>query len=77
MKIRIYVSKNKDKIAGDKKPDLRVALMKPNGEKIEFIECGGLWKSKTSAGYSGEIDTEAVPYKKEVKQEADNSEIPF
>ena len=79
MKIRIYVGKNKDKVAGDKRPDLRVAIMKTKEDgKVEFIECGGLWKSQTSSGYSGEIDTEAVPYKKkEVAKEIEPEDIPF
>lgn len=74
MKIRLYIGKNKDK-KEDKHPDLKVALMisKADG-KIEFIPCGALWKSKRSSGYSGEIDTEAKPYKKEEKKPEEDTE---
>lgn len=76
-KYRIYIGKNKDK-KEDRHPDLKVALMitKEDG-KIEFIPCGALWKSKTSSGYSGEIDTEAKPYKKEEKVVEESQEISF
>ena len=76
MKIKIYLGKNKDKTA-DKHPDLKIAIMKQEGEKTVFIPAGALWKSKNGSGYVGEIDTEAQPFKKEEKKETDNSEIPF
>ena len=81
-KLRIYIGKNKNKTT-DKHPDLKVSIIKTivgvNGaeDKNEFIDAGALWKSKNGSGYIGEIDTEAVPYRKEEKKEADNSEIPF
>lgn len=61
--VKIYVSKN-DKKTKDTQPDLRVALMKENGDRTEFVEIGGLWKSKSGKGYSGKIDLEAKPFQK-------------
>ena len=74
MKYQLYIGKNKFK-KDEKHPDLKVALVTKNGDKLEFKEIGGLWKK--NQGYMGWIDTEAVPYKKEAKQEAQESEIPF
>jgi hypothetical protein len=77
MIIKIYLGKNKDKTA-EKHPDLKIAIMKKEGEKTVFIPAGALWKSKNGSGYVGELDTEAVPYKKpETKPEVQSEDIPF
>ena len=76
MKLKIFLGKNKNKTA-DKHPDLKIAIMKQEGEKTVFIEAGALWKSKNGSGYVGEIDTDAQPFKKEEKQVEDSDSIPF
>ena len=72
---KIFIGKNKNKTE-ERHPDLKVAFMVTNGDdKTTFIECGALWKSKSGAGYTGSIDTEAKPYVKKTEKVKSESEI--